>query len=352
MATAKKTRTAKKVAAKKASTSPTIKASPGRAPAGKEWKPADELTAKAAAVAEVIAPRPPTTSRYPISNAAFEALKAAAPQANLPSKTATVAKDARTKGEVAAGGVGPAAMAPGLAPTLAPTASTNFAGITATGWLPPDCTMATGSEHVLISVNSSLAVHSKSGGPALLQRTLTQWFANIVTGMTIFDPKTLYDQHAGRWVVLAVATRPNTTQSLFLLSISVSPDPRGAWRNYKFDATLDGSARTSNWADFPALGVDSNALYLTANMFAFGGGFQYVKVRVVPKTGPYSGGAAPYFDFTKLKNADNSSVFTLQPCHTFGAPQVEYLVNSAFPSGNYLSVWRIANAATAPTITR
>jgi len=352
MATAKKTRTAKKVAAKKASTSPTIKASPGRAPAGKEWKPADELTAKAAAVAEVIAPRPPTTSRYPISNAAFEALKAAAPQANLPSKTATVAKDARTKGEVAAGGVGPAAMAPGLAPALAPTASTNFAGITATGWLPPDCTMATGSEHVLISVNSSLAVHSKSGGPALLQRTLTQWFANIVTGMTIFDPKTLYDQHAARWVLLAVATRPNTTQSLFLLSISVSPDPRGAWRNYKFDATLDGSARTSNWADFPALGVDSNALYLTANMFAFGGGFQYVKVRVVPKTGPYSGGAAPYFDFTKLKNADNSSVFTLQPCHTFGAPQVEYLVNSAFPSGNYLSVWRIANAATAPTITR
>jgi hypothetical protein len=297
-------------------------------------------------------PRPPTTSRYPITNAAFEALKAAAPKAKLTKKAAIVSKDPKTKGEVAQGGLGPPAMAPGLAPSSAPTASTNFPGIPITGWLPPDCTMAAGPQHVLVSVNSTLAVHSKSGGPAILQRTLTQWFANIVSGMTIFDPKALYDQHAGRWVLLVVATRTGTQDSLFLLSVSSTSDPADAWRNYKLDATLDGKIKTSNWADFPALGVDSNALYLAANMFAFGGGFQYAKVRVVPKAGPYSGGAAPYFDFTKMKNADNTSVFTMQPCHTFGAPQVEYLVNSAFPSGNYLFVWRIANAATAPTITR
>lgn len=31
---------------------------------------------------------------------------------------------------------------------------------------------------------------------------------------------------------------------------------------------------------------------------------------------------------------------------------LEYLVNSAFPSGNYLTLWRIANAAAAPILTR
>src|SRR5262249_43557276 len=40
------------------------------------------------------------------------------------------------------------------------------------------------------------------------------------------------------------------------------------------------------------------------------------------------------------------------PCHTFGAPQVEYLVNSAFPSGNYLTVWHITNPAGTPALTR
>ena len=352
MATAKKASVAKKAVARKAGTGSAIKAIAGKAPAGKEWNPAADLTARAAAIQELMAPRPPTKSRYPISNEEFEALKAAAPKAKLAKNSASVSKDSKTKKEVSQEGLGPPALAPGLSPSSTPTASTNFAGIAATGWLPPDCTLAIGPNHVLVSVNSSLAVHSKSGGPAIFQRTLTQWFGNIVTGMTIFDPKALYDQHAGRWVVLAVATRSNTQDSLFLLSVSATSDPGGSWRNYKLDAALDGNKKTSNWADFPALGVDSNALYLTANMFAFGGNFQYVKVRVVPKTGPYSGGAAPYFDFTRLKNADNSFVFTLQPCHTFGAPQVEYLVNSAFPSGNYLSVWRILNATSSPTIAR
>jgi hypothetical protein len=83
----------------------------------------------------------------------------------------------------------PPALAAGLAPVAAPSGSANFAGIPSTGWLPPDCTMATGPQHVLLSVNSSMAVYNKTGGAPVLQRTLTQWFANVVQNMTIFDPK-------------------------------------------------------------------------------------------------------------------------------------------------------------------
>src|SRR5262249_27480373 len=159
----------------------------------------------------------------------------------------------------------------------------NFAGIAATGWIPPDCTMAVGPQHVLLSVNSSVAIHNKMGGAQVLQRTLTQWFSNVVQGMTIFDPKALYDQHAGRWVLLAVAVKNETKSSFYLLSVSASSDPNGAWRNYKFDATLDGAKQTKNWADYPSLGVDNQAFYVTSNMFAFNGGFQYAKIRVIPK---------------------------------------------------------------------
>ena len=48
--------------------------------------------------------------------------------------------------------------------------------------------MAAGPQHVLLSVNSSVAIYNKAGGAAVLQRTLTQWFSNVVQGMTIFDP--------------------------------------------------------------------------------------------------------------------------------------------------------------------
>ena len=353
MVTVKKAGTAgKSAASKKAAPVFKTKARAGQGPAGETWDPMQELTASVAAAYEPMEPRPVTTSRYPIPNEEFESLKAGAPQARLSAKTAVIAKDVKSKPELAAAATASLALAPGLAPVAAPSGSAHFAGISATGWLPPDCTLAAGPEHVLASVNSSLAIYNKAGGAAVLQRTLSQWFSNVIQGMTVFDPKALYDQHAGRWVLLAVATRSGAQESLFLLSVSTSSDPLKPWRNYKFDAKLDGATPTNNWADFPALGVDNQALYVTANMFAFGGGFKYVKVRVIPKTGPYSGGAAPYFDFTKLKNSDNSLAFTVQPCHTFGAPQIEYMVNSAFPSGNYLSVWSIVNPTIAPVLTR
>src|SRR5262249_31725007 len=162
--------------------------------------------------------------------------------------------------------------------------------------------------------------------------------------------KALYDQHAGRWVLLAVAVPNNPKKSLYLLSVSNSANPVWAWRNYALDATKDGHVSPTNRAHFPRPGVHNLALFLNSNQFAFGGNFQYAKIRVIPKAGPYSGGAAPYFDFVKMKNADNSMAFAIQPCHTFGAPQAEYLVNSGFPSGNFLTVWRITNPAAAPAL--
>ena len=352
-----KRKTTRARATRKPATSPrpragaTTAALPGRGPRAKEMTL--ELGPQADAAARTTEERResrPYTSRYPIADEQFRQLKEAAVKAKVAKGDATAAADSGGKLEVSATGAAVAAVDPSLEPSAAPTAATNFSGIAATGWIPPDCTMAVGPAHVMLSVNSSVAIHNKVGGAPVLQRTLTQWFANVVTGQTVFDPKLLYDQHAARWVLLAVAFKTNPNTSVFLLSVSATSNPLGVWRNYSLDATKDGVTPTGNWADFPALGVDASALYLTANMFAFGGGFQYAKIRVVPKAGPYCGGAATYFDFVKMKNPDNTMAFTIQPCHTFGAPQVEYLVNSRFPSGNALTLWRIANPRGRATV--
>jgi hypothetical protein len=349
-----RTRPAKKVRKTKraALASSGVKSEPlaGKAVRGREWDIA-QPESEAPASPEIKEPRP-YTSRYPISNEAFETLKRAAPKAKLAKPTAERVKDTRGKKVEMSAALAAAAPDFGSAPSEAPTSSNNFAGIASTGWIPPDCTMAVGPQHVLLSVNSSVAIHSKAGGAVMLQRTLTQWFSNVAQGLTIFDPKALYDQHTGRWVLLAVAFRNNPNVSVHLLSVSNSANPLGLWRNYSFNAMVDGVKPTNNWADYPALGVDNQALYVTSNMFAFGGGFQYAKIRVIPKTGPYSGGAASFFDFVGMRNADNTMAFTVQPCHTFGAPQVEYLVNSGFPAGNYLTLWHITNPTGTPALTR
>ena len=201
---------AKKAKKQRASAAAPSGASAGRAlegktPRGREWDPSQpDVQAAAAPMVEVREPRP-YTSRYPIPDEKFEALKAAAPKAKLAKAVAQAIKDSgKKKVELSAVPIAAAALAPGLPPAAAPTGSTNFAGISATGWLPPDCTMAVGPDHVLLSVNSSVAIYAKAGGAALLQRTLSQWFSNVSLGLTVFDPKALYDQHAGRWVLMAV----------------------------------------------------------------------------------------------------------------------------------------------------
>ena len=328
---------------------------------GRDYDPAAMMAAAAPAAPEVQLPRPART-RYPIPAAEFAELKteAAQPEPRVLHKPASaiVQDRGQPQPELAAA---PAAAAPaGFAPpAAAPAPVGNFKGIPHTNWLPFDGTMAVGPDHVLASVNSSVAVFAKAGGPPLLQRTLSAWFSNVVpAGATVFDPKALFDQHAGRWVLLAVALTENPNRSWFVFSVSKSGSPLGAWWNYALDAAKDGTTATSNWADYPSLGVDAQALYVTANMFRFDGNFQYAKIRVIPKAGPYAGGTVPFRDLVRMRNEDGSFAFTIQPCHTYGAPQVEYLINSTYPTTtnptrNRLSLWSLTNPlATSPTLTR
>jgi hypothetical protein len=311
--------------------------------------------ARAAALPERDERRPRTT-RYPIDMKTFVALKQRAPRTRTGAKAmSTVARDGRLGARRVRGARAARAMLAGP-PPAAPAPVREFAGISATGWLPPDCTSAVGPSHVVASVNSSVAVYRKTGGAALLQRTLTVWFANVAANLTIFDPKLLYDQYAGRWVLLAVAVRENPNRSFFLLSVSASGDPLGVWRNYALDAARDGTTQTNNWADYPGLGVDPQALYLTANMFRFNGNFQYAKLRIVPKAGPYSGGPLTFTDFVRLRNRNGTMAFTVTPCHTFGAPGAQFLVNSLYPSlaaptQNALTLWMVQNPTASPTLT-
>ena len=347
MATKKKTvRTASKSAAEYKG-----RALHGKAAKGKEMDPSAPMPMAAVGLVELNEPRPGKT-RYPISEQEFVKLKEASHKKKLGKSTVTAAKDGGKKTELGPQALGSFDVMAAAEPAAAPTPVTNFEGIPATGWIPPDCTMATGPAHVLVSVNSSVAIYNKTGGAPVMQKTLTVWFANVVQNMTVFDPKALYDQHAGRWVLLAVGIRQNPNQSVFLLSVSNTSNPLGPWRNYVFNASLNGSTPTNNWADYPALGVDNQSLYVTANMFQFGGGFQYSKIRVIPKAGPYSGGVATYTDFFNMKNANNTVAFTIQPCHTFGVPGAEFLVNSLFPSGQSLTLWRITGPPNAPVLTR
>lgn len=237
----------------------------------------------------------------------------------------------------------------------APGRVTHFAGIGATGWIPPDPILAAGPNHLVAAVNSSWAIFTKAGSKQF-QATLTSWFSSVLpAGVNPFDPKVIYDQHSSRWILLAVATKSSTQQAWYLLSTSDDSDPNGTWCRWALDATLDGATPSTNWADYPGLGLDNTAIYLTSNQFSFPGAFQYVKLRTLGKAQLYNNTCGPvnWWDFTNLTNTDGTKAFTVQPAHTFGTPGVEYLINSRSGSGNSVTLWSLTNPLGAPpTLTK
>ncbi len=234
----------------------------------------------------------------------------------------------------------------------APMTLTTFEGIPQTAFRPPDCTLAVGRDDVTAAVNVDMVVYTKAGTQRFRWANFTALFNPVLPqNAQLFDPKLAYDHHADRWVVCIAARRATPQGSWIMMGVSQTPDPAGAYWIWATDATVDGATPTGNWADYPMLGFDTQAVYVSTNQFVFGGNYAYAKVRIFNKQELYRGGNGAghdirWWDFTRLRNGDNSLAFSVQPAAHFqglGGNPSAFLVNSLFPRGSSLTLWTLSN---------
>jgi len=218
---------------------------------------------------------------------------------------------------------------------------------------PPDPHLATGIHHIAMVVNSAFAVYDKATGNRLLLTALKTWFNSVQPPPPdpdfIYDPRIIFDHYANRWVLIAVSRKNNTHESAYLISVSQTPDPMGAWWIYSVDATVNVQNSTvyesDNWADFPALGYSGEVVLLTSNQFTFTLQFEYARIRILKKSELYSGASLTLYDFWDLEDADGEKSFTIQPAHHFSDPASVYLANNkrlgSSQEGGEFTRWRI-----------
>ncbi len=230
---------------------------------------------------------------------------------------------------------------------LAPSQGTNFNGIGQNGWIPYDAAVAVGPTHIIDMTNAQFGIYTRAGVNVSTTQFATWW--GTAAG-TPFDPKCYYDA-SGHFVMLATSVG-NGLANIYV-SVSQTSNPTGAWWNYTFDWRLNGSTMTSNWGDFPNIGHNDNAIFINTNQYTISSNsFQYSKVRVLSKAQLLSGAAATYTDFTGMLNADGTSAFTVVPARSLSANTSEYLLNTRSGGGSSVTLWRIDNAPSAPTLTR
>jgi hypothetical protein len=126
----------------------------------------------------------------------------------------------------------------------------------------PDTMGAAGIDHFVELINGRYSVYRKSDGVKVETATLNNFWtlAGAPPTGNAFDPRVLFDPHARRYY--AVAVDNGTMANNFLFAISNTSDPTQGWTGFQIDSDSDDS----NWADFPMLGFNPEAVYVSANM--------------------------------------------------------------------------------------
>ena len=211
--------------------------------------------------------------------------------------------------------------------------------------IPPDNTGAAGPDHFVLAVNVSIEWYTKTRTQEMSEN-LTIFFSSTSPNYGLFDPKVMYDQYNDRFVVIALEEDAANKISNIHLAISKTSDPNDGWYFQKINSQLNIDG-TDTWADFPGLGVSSEALYITCNMFNFSNSFEASRLWIIDKS-LYSGSSSTVNVYDPSTSAGLSSqAFTLQPAHMHGSQPDgvgTFLFNTEWKSGSdddLISVFRV-----------
>ena len=237
---------------------------------------------------------------------------------------------------------------------------------------PPDQGLCAGNGFVMESVNDVLAIYDSHGnklvGPVDLN-TFYHYAAAInrstgAYGPEITDPSCYYDAATQRWFQVAltldhIGTSPFLAGTNHLdIAVSQTSDPTGAWNIYSLPVQNNGTQGTPDHGcalgfclgDYPHIGADAHAIFLTTNEFSlFGPGFYGAQIYAISKQALASGAASAN---VMLFNTGDPSIpvtgFTVWPAISSGGEYVgahggtEYLLSSDavfFNSGTSTTIW-------------
>jgi hypothetical protein len=213
-------------------------------------------------------------------------------------------------------------------------------------FIPPDPICAVGPGHVVNIGNCLIQWHTKDGTTEVTQ-SLNSFFSSIgpPLGTSCFDPKVIFDQYEGRFVVVAlerndVGRGDPANDSYILVAVSKTSDPNDGWWYHAEHSSLWYGGLVSGqylWADYPGFAVDDKAVYITNNMFPYSTGTSAYTQRlwIIDKNPFYSGGTASvtvHDPWTASGMAGYEG--TAQPTHMFGTPPIG--TGNGTPMGTWL----------------
>jgi hypothetical protein len=226
---------------------------------------------------------------------------------------------------------GAGSTTPATSTTPLMTALVNFDGASdVDGLVPPDTHGAVSKTQFVEVTNSHINVFTRTGS-LVISQSLASFFGYFT--QTLFDPRVLYDSLWKRWIVTADAFPESSTVQRQFIGISQNSHADGSY--FIFNANVTFAA--GDFWDFPQVGIDQDAVIMTANVFNSSNAFKGADCFAIAKARLYNGKSFSVPLFQGL-------VGTLAPPVVQDANFKTFLI-SAQPSGSTLQLYTMTNTS-------
>jgi uncharacterized repeat protein (TIGR01451 family) len=178
---------------------------------------------------------------------------------------------------------------------------------------PPDTMMAVGPTTVLGAVNTALVLKSNTGSTIAGPEEFGTFFSSIHQGSDGFsDPYVNYDDQANRYYVGIIEYPSSATTGFYDFAVSNSSSPTGLtigtgpgqWTVFSQITSVNEGG--TEFPDFPKMGWNADAVFVSFNQFAGGAFFDHNLVLAISKASILSGGPLSTFQTDVATGSDTA----------------------------------------------
>jgi hypothetical protein len=243
----------------------------------------------------------------------------------------------------------------GAARAASPTTSYGFDAIARDGsnWRAHP-TGGMGAHWILTAANASYALYDLSGNAVIGPNALGS-LRPLPSGASASDPRVVYDQYDGRFVLTYVAVDDADRRAwIYVLAIpdATATDP-ATWCLTRVVADRTGGDGVQR-PEATALGYDETRVAVTADMYDFGRRrFRGSTVLAFPKARLYDCSRTPAYDtFTgrETRARTGEPGVTLQPAVTVGHGRSLYLTSVEPGRSSFVILWRLSGKLGSMTL--